>query len=282
MVCRKQFWTLNELANKMKRKLVTKLSGSGDLRIGGVFGTTKKKIYLVLTRTIIQCKPNHPTSKTLHKTWITWGHKIMSTQGKMNKTSWIFLNSHSFNIHPMWNIYPRKRCSWLYSCVNFYVQSMIFAIWLHCPFKKIPLATVRFCLSQVGLAVGDIESVQKHAFLRNKRRFIDFVFGVERNFPKFITRRFHRPQLVITGRYVEKKILSQWVSVWDCRKHYFCFVVICLWPSIRDNDRLVCLQLNAWRHIAILLHDLTPGYRCNNLTCSSICSTPDKHMKFVF
>ena len=69
MVCRKQFWTLNELANKMKRILVTKLSGSGDLRIGGVFGTTKKKIYLVLTRTIIQCKPNHPTSKTLHKTF---------------------------------------------------------------------------------------------------------------------------------------------------------------------------------------------------------------------
>ncbi|KAJ7385774.1 hypothetical protein OS493_013808 [Desmophyllum pertusum] len=65
----------------------------------------------------------------------------------------------------------------------------------------------------VGLAVGDIESVQKYAFLRNKGKFIDFVVGVERNFPKFITRRFHKPQLVVTGRYVEKKISSQ--------KYYF-------------------------------------------------------------
>ena len=78
-----------------------------------------------------------------------------------------------------------------------------------CPFKRLRLTTALLCLSQVGLAVGDIESVQKHAFLRNKGRFIDFVFGVERNFPKFIARRFHKPELVITGRYVEKKILSQ-------------------------------------------------------------------------
>jgi len=61
----------------------------------------------------------------------------------------------------------------------------------------------------VGLAVGDIESVQKYAFLRNKGKFINFVVGIERKFPKCITRRFHKPQLVVTGRKVEKKISSQ-------------------------------------------------------------------------
>ena len=61
--------------------------------------------------------------------------------------------------------------------------------------------------------MGDIESVQKYAFLRNKGKFIDFVFGVERHFPRFITRRFHKPQLVVTGRYVERKISSGYVFV---------------------------------------------------------------------
>lgn len=68
---------------------------------------------------------------------------------------------------------------------------------------------VVLCLSQVGLAVGDIESVQKYAFLRNKGKFIDFVVEVERKFPKFITRRFHKPLLVETGRLVKRKISSQ-------------------------------------------------------------------------
>lgn len=56
--------------------------------------------------------------------------------------------------------------------------------------------------------MGDIESVQKYAFLRNKGKFIDFVVGVERNLPKFVTRRLHKPELVVTGRYVDRKISS--------------------------------------------------------------------------
>lgn len=61
----------------------------------------------------------------------------------------------------------------------------------------------------VGLAVGDIESVQRYAYLRNKGKFVDFVYGVERRFPKFITRYFYKPQLVISGSFLEKKISSQ-------------------------------------------------------------------------
>ena len=67
-------------------------------------------------------------------------------------------------------------------------------------------------VSQVGLAVGDIESVQRYAYLRNKGKFVDFVYGVERRFPKFITRYFYKPQLVISGSFLEKKISSQYVQ----------------------------------------------------------------------
>lgn len=63
--------------------------------------------------------------------------------------------------------------------------------------------------SQVGLAVGDIETVQKNAFLRYKGKVVDFVTGIERKFPKWITRRLYRPELTVTGRKVEKKITSQ-------------------------------------------------------------------------
>lgn len=62
---------------------------------------------------------------------------------------------------------------------------------------------------QVGLAVGDIETVQKNAFLRYKGKVVDFVTGIERKFPKWITRRLYRPELTVTGRKVEKKITSQ-------------------------------------------------------------------------
>lgn len=75
--------------------------------------------------------------------------------------------------------------------------------------------------------MGDIESVQKYAFLRNKGKFIDFVHGVERHFPRCITRRFHKPQLVVTGRYVERKISSGYVSVWIVN---------------RDRDRWIGIQ----------------------------------------
>ena len=75
-------------------------------------------------------------------------------------------------------------------------------------FLLFQLLSFFFSFSQVGLAVGDIESVQKYAFLRNKGKFVDFVVGVERNLPKFVTRRLHKPELVVTGRYVDRKISS--------------------------------------------------------------------------
>ena len=89
-----------------------------------------------------------------------------------------------------------------------------------------------FSFSQVGLAVGDIESVQKYAFLRNKGKFVDFVVGVERNLPKFVTRRLHKPELVVTGRYVDRKISSGWVSIyWGADRVFW------LWLLLRLFER---------------------------------------------
>ena len=89
-----------------------------------------------------------------------------------------------------------------------------------------------FSFSQVGLAVGDIESVQKYAFLRNKGKFVDFVVGVERNLPKFVTRRLHKPELVVTGRYVDRKISSGWVSsYWGADRVFW------LWLLLRLFER---------------------------------------------
>lgn len=68
---------------------------------------------------------------------------------------------------------------------------------------------------QVGLAVGDIESVQRFAYLRNKGKFVDFVYGVETRFPKFITRYFYKPQLVICGILLEKISLQEYTFVID-------------------------------------------------------------------
>lgn len=50
-----------------------------------------------------------------------------------------------------------------------------------------------FCAisSQIGLAVGDIEAIQKTAFLRNKGKQITFIADIERKFPKFFTRRMY-------------------------------------------------------------------------------------------
>jgi len=51
-----------------------------------------------------------------------------------------------------------------------------------------PIALVNLL---IGLAVGDIEAIQKTAFLRNKGRQITFIADIERKFPKFFTRRMY-------------------------------------------------------------------------------------------
>ena len=50
-------------------------------------------------------------------------------------------------------------------------------------------------VTQVGLAVGDIEAIRKTAFLSNKARKIDFVTEFEDSLPECIARRLYRPQV---------------------------------------------------------------------------------------
>lgn len=57
-----------------------------------------------------------------------------------------------------------------------------------------PIALVNLL---IGLAVGDIEAIQKTAFLRNKGKQITFIADVERKFPKFFTRRMYRPSEIV-------------------------------------------------------------------------------------
>lgn len=111
--------------------------------------------------------------------------------------------------------------------------------WLYCSLWRelariftLSVTVFFFSFSQVGLAVGDIESVQKYAFLRNKGKFVDFVVGVERNLPKFVTRRLHKPELVVTGRYVDRKISLGWVSsYWGADRVFW------LWLLLRLFER---------------------------------------------
>ena len=58
---------------------------------------------------------------------------------------------------------------------------------------------------QIGLAVGDIETIQKTAFLRNKGRQINFIADIERKFPKFFTRRMHLPTEIVRARRRNQK-----------------------------------------------------------------------------
>ncbi|KAJ7385778.1 hypothetical protein OS493_013812 [Desmophyllum pertusum] len=66
-----------------------------------------------------------------------------------------------------------------------------------------PIALVNLL---IGLAVGDIEAIQKTAFLRNKGKQITFIADIERKFPKFFTRRMYNDTEIVrvgvdTGRF---------------------------------------------------------------------------------
>jgi len=65
-----------------------------------------------------------------------------------------------------------------------------------------PIALVNLL---IGLAVGDIETIQKTAFLRNKGRQINFIADIERKFPKFFTRRMYLPTEIVRARRRNQK-----------------------------------------------------------------------------
>lgn len=52
-------------------------------------------------------------------------------------------------------------------------------------------------LTQVGLAVGDIDSIQQNATLKRLAMQVEFVAEIEESYPRFITRRVYHPSLVV-------------------------------------------------------------------------------------
>ena len=52
-------------------------------------------------------------------------------------------------------------------------------------------------LTQVGLAVGDIDSIQQNATLKRLAMQVQFVAEIEESYPRFITRRVYHPSLVV-------------------------------------------------------------------------------------
>ena len=51
--------------------------------------------------------------------------------------------------------------------------------------------------AQVGLAVGDIDSIQQNATLKRLAMQVEFVAEIEESYPRFVTRRVYHPSLVV-------------------------------------------------------------------------------------
>ena len=59
---------------------------------------------------------------------------------------------------------------------------------------------------QIGLAVGDINTVQRNANLRRLAMQVAFNAEVERKFPKFITRMVYKPVLVVKPNIIKHRL----------------------------------------------------------------------------
>lgn len=59
---------------------------------------------------------------------------------------------------------------------------------------------------QVGLAVGDIESVQRNATLQRMAMQVSFVVEVEDKYPKIVTRRIYNPSLQLKPNAHKNKL----------------------------------------------------------------------------
>lgn len=71
----------------------------------------------------------------------------------------------------------------------------------------------------VGLAVGDIESIQHNATLKRLAMQVEFVAEIEESYPRFITRRLYRPTLVFRpNRPSRWKRFMAWLGIKNSSK----------------------------------------------------------------
>lgn len=69
-------------------------------------------------------------------------------------------------------------------------------------------------LTQVGLAVGDIDSIQQNATLKRLAMQVEFVAEIEESYPRFITRRVYHPSLVVKPNRPTR--WKRYHSMWIC------------------------------------------------------------------
>lgn len=69
-------------------------------------------------------------------------------------------------------------------------------------------------LTQVGLAVGDIDSIQQNATLKRFAMQVEFVAEIEESYPRFITRRVYHPSLVVKPNRPTR--WKRYHSMWIC------------------------------------------------------------------
>lgn len=50
---------------------------------------------------------------------------------------------------------------------------------------------------QVGLAVGDIDTIQQSATLKRLAMQVEFVAEIEQSYPRFVTRRLYHPTVIL-------------------------------------------------------------------------------------
>ena len=54
-----------------------------------------------------------------------------------------------------------------------------------------------YFLVQVGLAVGDIDTIQQSATLKRLAMQVEFVAEIEQSYPRFLTRQLYHPTVIL-------------------------------------------------------------------------------------
>ena len=77
------------------------------------------------------------------------------------------------------------------------------------PYSLPPNTELEYFVAQVGLAVGDIESIQRTASLRTLIDDALLIEGIMRSYPAFILRRVHKDSLKIFPN--RNTMVKRWV-----------------------------------------------------------------------
>lgn len=92
-------------------------------------------------------------------------------------------------------------------------------------------------LTQVGLAVGDIDSIQQNATLKRFAMQVAFVAEIEESYPRFITRRVYHPSLVVKPNRPTRWKRYANLSSSKCHRDENCTLCIFWMPCILEIEK---------------------------------------------